>query len=107
MKKLTGLLAGIIFILAVAGSAKCEPSHTGKYYRESNGNDYAQLNADGTFVVEVVGMRIEGTYEVTRETVVLVPYNFFFPTKTGRITGDTIIDEKNRQWSKLLVVSER
>ncbi len=107
MNKLTGVLAGIIFIFTIAGSAECEPSHAGKYYRKSNGNDYAQLNADGTFVVEVLGIRVDGTYKINNETVVLIPDSFFFPTKTGRIEGDTIVDDQNRQWSKLLVVSER
>jgi hypothetical protein len=74
-------------------------SVAGRYVRQGNDRDFAELRPDGSFSLMQQGMQLEGTYQVQGDAIVLNSPRIRGGQK-GRIVGETIVDPQGTVWEK-------
>lgn len=102
--RIEGLTVKTTQVLVESGPTEPMPSVTdspvdGKYVRKGRSSDFLQLKR-GKFSILQNGHKLDGTYTVEGDTLILTSPRMSVPAK-GHVIGETITDEDGIVWEKL------
>jgi hypothetical protein len=73
-------------------------SAAGKYINEKNANDYIELKADGTFLLQGQAHSVSGKYEIEATQITLTLGSG--QAVRGKLEGKTFVDDGGLRWTK-------
>ena len=85
---------GFILSISACGSF----SAAGKYISEKNANDYLELKADGTFLLQGQAHSVSGKYKIEGTNITLILDSG--QTAGGKLEGKTFVDDAGNRFTK-------
>ena len=87
----------LILCISAFGSVSAAGA-AGKYISEKNANDYLELKADGTFLLQGQGQSVSGRYKIEGTQITLTLGSG--QALRGKLEGKTFVDDAGNRFTK-------